>query len=177
MKEKGDPMADMYEAVRNNEGKRRPAKDKKVLITVIVVGMFFIGMVFSFWWYMSYWKRYANLSSELSAATLYAYDNDCAYAETGSDGGTLRYKLKRGNIYDIYQCVCVYGPGRERFREPDGDGVEIDYGNGAKLKLVWDGKRLYFCFRGAEGFNHIFYTKEIDLDYLMMRYLAPEKQG
>ena len=158
----------MYEPVRRHEEKRRLANDKKTFIIIILVGMFFIGMVFSFWWYMSYWKRYA---------TLYAYDNDCAYAETGSDGGTLRYKLERGNVYDIYQCVCVYGPGRERFREPDGDGVEIDYGNGAKLKLVWDGERLYFCFRGAEGFNHIFYTKEIDLDYLMMRYLALDKQG
>ena len=170
-------MEDMYEPVARHEGKRRETKDRKTIIIIIVVGMFFIGMLFSFWWYMSYWKRYAKLSSELSAATLYAYDNDCAYAETASDGNTLRYGLKSGNAYELYQCVCVYGPGRERFKEPEGDWIEIDYGNGAKMKLIQKGERLYFCFYGAEGFNHIFYTREIDLDYLMTRYLAPDKQG
>ena len=122
---------------------------------------------------MTVGQRFSKFCGKLSESTTYAYEHNSAAVED-ADG---TYRLTTENLYELYQCVCVYGPGRERFREPDGDGVEIDYGNGAKLKLVWDGERLYFCFRGAEGFNHIFYTKEIDLDYLMMRYLAPEKQG
>ena len=173
MKETGDSMEDMYEAVRNNEGKRRPVRDKKILITIIVVGMFFIGMIFSFWWYMSYWKRYANLSSQLSAATTFAYAHESASVSVGGD----TYKLKPENAYEVYQCVCVYGPGRERFRLPEGDAAEIDYGNGARLELIQSDSRLYFCFFGATGFKHIFYTNDIDLDYLTARYLAPDKQG
>ncbi|MBQ6553220.1 MAG: hypothetical protein IJL83_06375 [Clostridia bacterium] len=163
----------MYEPVIRNEGKGRRFGDKKILITIIIVGMFFIGMIFSFWWYMSYWKRYANLSSELSAATTFAYAHDSANVKIGGE----TYKIKPENAYEVYQCVCVYGPGRERFRSPEGDAAEIDYGNGARLELIQKDGRLYFCFFGSTGFEHIFYTSDIDLDYLVTRYLAPDKQG
>ena len=166
-------MNDMYEPVRRHEGERRRVRDKKTLATIIIVGMFFIGMLFSFWWYMSYWKRYANLSSQLSAATTFAYAHDSAVVKNGDE----TYRLKPENAYEVYQCVCVYGPGRERFRLPEGDCVDIDYGNGARLELIQKKGSLYFCFFGATGFKHIFYTSDIDLDYIVSRYLAPDKQS
>ena len=165
-------MEDLYEPVRRNENNRRGVRDKKAIIVIAVVVLFFVGMILSFWWYMSYWKRYANLSSELSAATAFAYKHDSATVDNGSGS----YKLKKDNAYEIYQCVCVYGPGRERFSMPEGDGVEIDYGNGASMRLIQQDDRLYFCFFSAAGSRHIFYTKDISVDYLMRRYLYPANQ-
>ena len=172
------PETDLYKPIRENGKKRRRRRDK-TLLTIGIVAFFFAGMIFSFWWNMSYWKRFSKLCSSLSEATTYAYKHDSAYVVDGSD----RYKLDALNGYEVYQCVCVYGPGRERFSVPDGEGesVTITYGNGASLRLLelgeGDSARLYFCFFEKNDKSYIFSTNEIKLDYIYTRYLAPKQQS
>ena len=175
IKETGE--ADLYEPVRKNEKTRRRRRDVAFWIVGVVL-LFSAAMIFSFWWNMSYWKRFAKLSSSLSEATAYAYKHGSAVVNDGA-GGT--YALSADNAYEVYQCVCVYGPGRERFSVPEGEGVTITYGNGSALRLMelgeGDGARLYFCFFSKSEKAHVFSTNEIDLAYLVTRYLAPEKQN
>lgn len=168
---------DLYEPVRRHAAERRERRiDKKAVIVVAVLLVFFVGMMLSFWWFMSYWDRYYDMCAELSAATNYAYDNDCATVTDGS----VTYALARENIYEVYQCVCIYGPGREKFSAPSGDSVTVDYGNGAAVRLVQTGSgeeaRLYFCFSAADGSTHTFYTSDISLEYMMKQYLSQKRQ-
>lgn len=168
---------DIYEPVRRHAAARRERRvDKKAVIVIAALLVFFVGMILSFWWLMSYWNRYSDMCAKLSAATAYAYDNGCA---TVTDGSTA-YALAQDNIYEIYQCVCVYGPGREKFGAPAGESVTVDFGEGSSMRLVQTGTgeeaRLYFCFSSADGFAHTFYTSDINLEYMMKRYLSQKRQ-
>lgn len=170
------PQDDLYEPVRRHADSRRGVKDKKVVLTITLLAVFFVGMILSFWWFMSYWDRYTEMCSRLSDSTDYAYRKHTATV----DDGSAVYALADANVYELYQCVCVYGPAREKFSEPKGETVTVDYGNGSSMRLVQTGsgddERLYFCFRSADGFSHTFYTSEISLDYMMRRYLSQKRQ-
>ena len=166
---------DLYEPVRRHAESRR-RKDGKVVLTVVLLAVFFVGMILSFVWFMSYWHRYSDMCSKLSDCTELAYRKHTATVNDGA--GT--YALSDENVYEVYQCVCVYGPGREKFSEPEGDVVTVDYGVGSYMRLIrtgeGDDERLYFCFYSADGFSYMFYTSDINLDYMMRRYLSRDKQ-
>ena len=170
------PEGDLYEPVRRHEQERRRSKDSKVALTVMLLLVFFVGMIMSFWWFMSYWDRYYEMCSKLSDCTELAYRKHTA---TVDDGAGV-YSLSDENVYKVYQCACIYGPGRERFTEPEGEVVTVSYGVGSYVRLISVGEgedeRLYFSFHSADGFTHTFYTSDISLDYLMKRYLSRDNQ-
>ena len=170
-------MAEMYDYVKNNESKRKGKlrKEWKVaaLIVAVVIVLGTIGGLL--WRKISAGNRFSDFCAELSAATTYAYKHDSATV----NNGTETYRLTGENIYEVYQCVCVYGPGDERRSVPEGDSITIDYGNGATLTFVTmddeDGSKLCFCFSDGDGYKHNFVASGISLQYLNGRYLKREK--
>lgn len=171
-------MSEMYEFVRsgdkNGESRRKRRKEwlTAVLLIAAVAVLIVIGIVIGK--NITTGKRFSAFCVELSDNTDYAYRRRSATADTG-DGA---YKLDRESVYELYQCVCTYGPGHETGSAPDGDTVTVDYGNGSVMLLVQTGegsdRRLYFSFTGRDGYTHCFYTEYLQLDYVVGRYLKPE---
>ena len=168
----------MYEFVRNSEKnvKRKGKRRKEWLIAVLVIIAVGILAVIGtlIWRKITTGSRFSTFCSAISESTEYAYRARLATADVGEGP----YKLEREAVYDLYKCVCVYGLGREGHGTPDGESVVVDYGNGSYMRLVQtdeDGEKLlYFCFFGADGYSHSFYTEYIKLDYVVSRYLKPE---
>ena len=170
-------MSEMYEFVQNSEnkrkGKRRAEWKVAVLIAVAVAIILSIGGVL--WWNISTGRRFSTMCGKLSDSTTYAYEHDSAAVEDHEGV----YKLTEENLYELYQCVCVYGPGKQSLREPEGETLTVTYGNGASLRLIEVGEglesELYFCYSDPDGYSHIFHTREASLSYLRGRYLSRAK--
>ena len=171
-------MSEMYEFVRNSDrdskrkGKRRREWLIAVLVIIAVAILAVIGTLI--WRKITAGNRFSDFCTELSESTEYAYRHRCATADVGEGP----YKLSRDIVYELYQCVCVYGPGHEAGSPPTGDSVTVDYGDGSSMRLVQTGEgeeaRLYFSFSGADGYSHCFYTEYVKLNYITSRYLKPE---
>ena len=167
----------MYVFVQNSKnkrkGKRRVEWKIAALIPVAVAILAVIGGLL--WRNMTVGRRFSEFCGKLSESTTYAYNHDSAVAEDAE--GT--YKLTSENIYELYQCVCVYGPGKESRSEPEGDGVTVTYGNGSSLKLVKVGEgkdeELFFCYSDADGYSHVFRGENVRLSYIVSRYLSRSK--
>lgn len=170
-------MSEMYEFVQKSKNKRKGKRRKEwkiaALIAVAVAILAVIGGLL--WKNMSAGRRFSEFCGKLSESTTYAYKHASAIVE--NDGET--YKLTADNVYELYQCVCVYGPGKERRRAPEGETVTVTYGNGAELKLVkvGDGKEeeLYFCYSDSEKYSHVFRGDNVRLSYIVSRYLDKSK--
>lgn len=170
-------MSEMYEFVQNSKnkrkGKRRVEWKITALIALAVVILAVIGGLI--WSKMTAGQRFSKFCGKLSESTTYAYDHDSA-AVGDAEG---EYKLTGENLYELYQCVCVYGPGRERRSVPKGDGVTVTYGNGASLKLVKVGEgreeELFFCYSDADGYSYVFRGENVKLSYIVSRYLSRSK--
>ncbi|MBO4935102.1 MAG: hypothetical protein J5441_08075 [Clostridia bacterium] len=170
-------MSEMYEFVQNSKnkrkGKRRVEWKIAVLIAVAVAILAVIGGLL--WRNMTAGRRFSEFCGKLSESTTYAYEHDSAAVED-ADG---IYGLTTENLYELYQCVCVYGPGKERRSAPEGDGVTVTYGNGSSLKLVKVGEgkdeELFFCYSDADGYSHVFRGENVRLSYIVSRYLSRSK--
>lgn len=171
-------MPDMYEMIQNNgkNGERGRKRRKEWLTAVLLIAavavLAVIGTVI--WNKVTTGKRFSSFCAQLSDNTDYAYRRRSATADVGEGA----YKLERDSVYELYQCICTYGPGHETGSEPDGETATVDYGNGAYLRLIQTGEgsesRLYFSFYGRDGYTHCFYTEYLKLDYVISRYLKPE---
>ena len=167
----------MYEFVRNSKtrrkGKRRREWKIGVLIAVAVIILAVIGGLL--WWKMTAGQRFSKFCGRLSESTTYAYEHNSAAVED-ADG---TYGLTTENLYELYQCVCVYGPGKESRSAPEGDGVTVTYGDGSSLKLVKVGEgkeeELFFCYSGADGYSHVFRGENVRFSYVVSRYLSRSK--
>ena len=171
-------VSEMYEFVQNSKNKRKGKRRVEWKIAALVVLAAAIIAVIGgvIWKNMTSGRRFSEFCGKLSASTAYAYDRDSATVED-ADG---TYRLTGENVYELYQCVCVYGPGRERRREPKGDFITVTYGNGASLRLVRVGEgldeELYFSYSDADGYSHVFRAENVKLSYVVSRYLSRDKQ-
>ena len=174
-------MSEMYEFVRNsdqeskNKGKRRKEWLIAVLVVIAVAILAVLGtLIFR---KITTGQRFSEFCSKISTSTDYAYRHRSATADVGEGA----YKIARDGIYELYQCVCVYGLGREGHGVPDGESVTVDYGDGSSMLIVQTGEgedvQLYFCFSAADGYSHCFYTEYVKLDYVISRYLKPGTGG
>ena len=136
-------VPEMYEFVQNSKtrrkGKRRRDWKIGVMIAVAVIILAVIGGLL--WWKLTAGQRFSKFCGKLSESTTYAYEHNAAAVED-ADG---TYRLTTENLYELYQCVCVYGPGKESCSAPEGDGLTVTYGNGAELKLVKAGEGKDTC--------------------------------
>ena len=170
-------VSEMYEFVQNSKNKRKGKRRKEwkiaALFAAAVVILVVIGGVL--WRNLTAGRRFSEFCGKLSESTTYAYKNDSALVVNGGE----TYKLTSENLYELYQCVCVYGPGKERRSSPDGESVTVNYGNGAVLLLVKTGEgldeELYFCYSEADGYSHVFRGENVKLSYIVSRYLAKNK--
>ena len=170
-------MSEMYEFVHNSKNARKGKRRKEWKIAVLIaVAVAILGCIGGLLWKnMTAGRRFSEFCGKLSESTTYAYAHESALVENGGE----TYKLTEENVYELYQCVCVYGPGRERGSTPKGETVAVTYGNGAVLKLVKVGEgsdeELYFCYSDSDGYSHVFRGENVRLSYIVSRYLSKSK--
>lgn len=164
-------MSELYNRVRPPE--QRSGRSKRKLSVMILVGLlvfFVIGFVLVR--LAGYRYRVREFYFDLSDSTVYAYQNDSLYAETGGE----RFRVTGEHDYDVYKYVTVRSMGRNALAVPGREAdVRLDYGDGAVLELWEDsaGGGSYIRFRSAEGRVCRFRSGDIRLHELAGRYLTP----
>lgn len=163
-------MNDLYAKVKKNDNYTK--KDMRFLIAIVLVFCLVIAMVAFAVWFLGYQRRFSDFVGKLSDSTTYAYNNDSLTAKI--DGKSI--KVSEENMYGIFAYLSLNKSGKESRRRPEGEPVELDYGNGAILKL-WnmsvDGNNYLFVqYIDKDGYIYSYISYKATLDTVVVRYLT-----
>ncbi len=163
-------MNDLYANIKRNDHTRKDMR----FWGLIVLAVCLIAAAIAFTvWFMGYHGRFSDFVSKLSASTTYAYKNNSLTAKV--DGKA--FKVSEDNMYGIYAYLSLNKSGRESRKVPEGNPVELDYGNGTMLKL-WDfpaedGKHYLFVqYTDIKGDIYSYISFKTTLDTVIVRYLT-----
>ncbi len=163
-------MNDLYANIKRKEPKH---KDKLFLGATALALCLMAAAIISVIWFLGYHGRFTDFVGNLSASTTYAFKNDCLTAKV--KGRT--FKLSEENMYGIFTYLSLNKSGRESKKIPEGDPVELDYGNGTMLRLwdipVEDGRHyLYIQYTDIKGKIYAYISFKTTLDTVVSRYLT-----
>lgn len=168
--EKGADMNGLYANIKREKQK---SKDKVLWSLLALVLCLTAIAIASVVWFLGYHGRFTDFVGNLSASTTYAYKNDCLIAKV--NGRT--FKLSEDNMYGIYAYLSLNKSGRESKKIPEGEPVELDYGNNTTLRL-WDipieGGRhyLFIQYTDINGGIYSYISYKTTLDTVVVRYLT-----
>ena len=137
------------------------------LVTVLLAGFVILRLA-------GYKARVREFRIQLNHGTIYAYDNDCLRAD--ADGEAIR--ITGEHAYDVYQFMSVRSLGANALFVPGGEpDVTLTYGDGAVLELWPDSteRGRFLRFTDTDGRVCRFHSRDMRLDDLVNRYLAPGK--
>lgn len=144
---------DMYSYIQVKPAKKR--KDLSVAVIAAIGAALLLFFICTMVNTLSNIFIHRDFTASLSESTVYAYENNCLYAETAE--GTL--KIKGENGYSLYYLFSS-AKGREQTTIPDSPPfVTLDYGNGGVLQCwkvyLEDGVKrdngLFWIFTDPEG--------------------------
>ena len=163
-------MNGLYANIKKNDQKHKDTLFWSIVALVLCLTAIVIASVV---WFLGYHGRFTDFVGNLSASTTYAYKNDCLIAKAG--GKT--YKVSEENMYGIYAYLSLNKSGRESKKIPEGEPVELDYGNNTMLRL-WDipleGGRhnLFIQYTDIQGNIYSYISYKTTLDTVVVRYLT-----
>ena len=137
------------------------------LVIVLLAGFIILRLA-------GYKTRVREFRFRLNHSTIYAYNNDCLRADV--EGKTVR--ITGEHAYDVYQFMAVRSLGANALFVPRAaPDVTLTYGDGAVMELWEDPSErgLYLRFTDAGGGVCRFHSRDMQLDNLISRYLAPGK--
>lgn len=167
-------MNDLYAKVKRDNRKHRDMRLWGMIALAVCLAV--VAIAFTVW-FMGYHGRFTDFVSKLSASTTYAYKNDCLIAKV--KGKT--YKVSEENMYGIFSYLSLNKSGRESRKVPEGECVELDYGNKTMLKL-WDlpdedGRHYLFVqYTDIEGKIYSYISYKTTLDTVVVRYLTYDNE-
>lgn len=163
-------MDGLYAKIKKEDRKHI---DMRFWGSIALVICLIIAAIISTVWFLGYHGRFTDFVGKLSASTTYAHKNDGLTAKI--NGKSI--KVSEENMYGIFAYISLNKSGRESRKIPEGEPVELDYGNGTMLRL-WDvlaeGGRhyLFIQYTDIKGDIYSYISFKTTLDTVVVRYLT-----
>lgn len=163
-------MNGLYANIKRDGYKRR---DTLFWGSVVLVLCLAAVAIASAVWLLGYHGRFTDFVGNLSASTTYANKHDGLIARVGEK----TFRVSEENMYGIFAYLSLSKSGRESKKVPEGEPVELDYGDGAILRL-WDmpsesGRHnLFLQYTDIKGDVYSYISYKTTLETVVVRYLT-----
>ena len=163
-------MDNFYDKIKKNS---KASYDKPLITIIILLLLVSTGLFISVIYMLGCNRRFLDFISNLSYSTTYAYENECLIANIDD----RFYKISDKNMYGIFAYLSLSKSGRESKKVPEGEPVELDYGDGAMLRL-WDmpsenGRHnLFLQYTDIKGDIYSYISYKTTLETVVVRYLT-----
>lgn len=163
-------MDGLYANIKRDDHKHKDTLFWGIVAMVLCLSAIVIASAV---WFLGYHGRFTDFVGKLSASTTYASKHGGLIAKVGD----RTFRISEENMYGIFAYLSLSKSGRESKKIPEGEPVELDYRDGAMLRL-WDmpadGGRhnLFLQYTDIEGDVYSYISYKTTLETVVVRYLT-----
>lgn len=165
----------MYDKVRQN---KKTKKDTNLTMIIVVLLIVASVVIIPGSWLFGYHYRFEKFIGNLAYCTTFANKKDSLVIEM--DGKSFR--ITSENLDGIYTYICFSGAGKETKKQPEGEPIVFDYGNGAIMKL-WEVPAdkyakttgIFLQYMDKHGNEYSYTNYKMTIDTIVSRYLIYDR--